>query len=318
MLAKIMLLPSSSKGKTLCSYAEELFLEISASFGHSLNTVREKIGEDSLRLFDAPLTQETVDACKKCSAVFLADADCPGSKELYRALGIPIRVRSFVVPGALGAENVPARNWYMAQAAALDADTVFSAVRQAVHLSNDAELPFSHVSPTGNNRFTWEAHVKETLKKYPALSFTALSGPDAARKIVESPYTLGVLLCPPYAGGILESAATSLFPYPGIQYDFGLLEEKGVYAPRMVTDDNDIPQPFGTAYAIARMLRESLHLHREAACLEAAIHNVLVSGWRSPGMAAPGQATDGSHIIQLICEQLAVAGELINKGSDHP
>ena len=41
--------------------------------------------------------------------------------------------------------------------------------------------------------------------------------------------------------------------------------------------------------------------------------NVLVSGWRTPGMPCPGEAADGNHIIQLICEQLAVAGEFLAK-----
>mgnify|MGYP006389085911 CR=1 FL=1 len=44
-----------------------------------------------------------------------------------------------------------------------------------------------------------------------------------------------------------------------------------------------------------------------------AIENVLVSGWRTPGMPCPGEAADGNHIIQLICEQLAVAGEFLAK-----
>lgn len=314
MQAKIMLLPASSKGKTLCSYAEELFLEISASFGHGLNTLREKIGEDSVRLFDVPLTQETADACKKCNAVFLADADCEGSRELYQALGIPLRVRSFCFPDTLSSPAVPKRHMQLCHALALDQDTVFAAVRQALQLASDQEIPFCHASPTGNHRFAWEANIKENLKRHPALSWTALSAPEAVKRIIEAPWNVGVMLCPPYAGSILESAATSLFPFPGLQYDFGATEEIGVFAPRLSCDAAGMPQPFGVAYAVAHMLRTSLHMNREAACLEAAVNNVLVSGWRTPGMAAPGQPTDGSHIIQLICEQLAVAGEFIYKG----
>lgn len=317
MQAKIMLLPSSSKGKTLCSYAEELFLEISASFGHSLNTVREKIGEDSIRLFDVPLTQETLDACKKCHAVFLADADCEGSRALYQSMGIPLRLRSYVIPQSLANGAISARQMYLCQVTSLEQESLFLAVRQALQFASGQELPFCHVAPTGNSRFQWEAHVKENIKKYPSLSFTALSAADAVRRIIETPYNIGVMLCPPYAGGILESAADSLFPFPGIQYDFCLQEVTGIYAPRLSCDTNAMPEPFGAAYAVAAMLRNSLHMNREAACLEAAIENVLVSGWRTPGMPSPGQATDGSHIIQLICEQLAVAGEFLHKGSGH-
>ncbi len=314
MQAKIMLLPSSSKGKTLCSYAEELFLEISASFGHSLNTIREKIGEDSIRLFDVPLTQETADACKKCNAVFLADSDCPGSRDLYQTLSVPLRIRSFCIPDSLATSSAPKRHMYFCHATALDQDTVFAAVRQALQLAADQDVAFCHVSPTGNHRFAWEANIKENLKRYPTLSWTALSAPDAIRRIIEAPWNVGVMLCPPYAGSILESCATTLFPYPGLQYDWGVNDTLGIFAPRLTCDASGMPEPFAVAYAVARMLRTTLRMNREAACLEAAVNNVLISGWRTPGMASEGQTTDGNHIIQLICEQLAVAGEFLYKG----
>ena len=313
MQAKIMLLPASSKGKTLCSYAEELFLEISASFGHSLSTVREKIGEDSVRLFDVPLTQETANACKNCNAVFLADGDCDGSRALWHAMGLPLRVRSFMIPASLANGPISARQMYICQPTALDQDTLFPAVRQAMQLASQMELPFCHVAPTGNNRFQWEAQVKESVKKYPSLSYTSLSAPEAVRRIIETPYHIGVMMCPPYAGSILETAAMSLFPFPGIQFDFSLQEGTGIYAPRLSCDANAMPEPFGTAWAVAHMLRTSLRMSREAACLEAAIENVLVSGWRTAGMPCPGETADGNHIIQLICEQLAVAGEFLTK-----
>lgn len=314
MQAKIMLLPAGSRGKALCAYAEEIFLEISAAFGHSLNTLREKIGPDSMRLFNAPLTQETLDACKRCQAVFLADSDTEGAKALYQGLNIPLRIRHFSVPESLADRNTPPQTLLLAQVVSLEQDSLFQAVRQAMQLANELEIPFHHTAPTGNNRYPWEADIKETAKKYPSLSVNALSAPEAIRKIIEEPASVGMLLCPPYAGSIFESAASSLFPFPGLQYDTGYQENIGVFAPRLSMDDADLPHPFGTAFAVAQLLRHALHLQKEAACLEAAIHNVLSAGWRTSGMPAAGQVTDGGHIIQLICDQLAIAGEFMHKG----
>lgn len=314
MQAKIMLLPSSNKGKTLCNYAEELFLEISADFGHSLNTCREKIGADSIRLFDVPLTQETLDACKKCQAVFLADSDCQGAKALYQGLEIPLRIRHFSIPESLSIRGLPPRKFLLGQVTSLEQNSLFLAVRQAMKTAHELEIPFCHTAPTGNNRFAWDADIKETAKKYPGMACESLAAPDAIRRIIEAPDTLGFLLCPPYAGSIMESGASSLFPFPGIQYDTGTTETIGVFAPRLSLDETDLPSPFGAAFAVAAMLKHSLHMQREGACLEAAIHNVLAAGWRIPGMPAAGQYTDGSHIIQLICDQLAVAGEFLFKG----
>ncbi len=314
MQAKIMLLPAGSKGKTLCSYAEELFLEVSAAFGHSLNTCREKIGPDSVRLFDVPLTQETLDACKRCQAVFLADSDCEGARALYQGLNIPLRIRHFVIPESLCQRGQLPQTLLLGQVTSLEQNSLFLAVRQAMKLASDLEIPFCHTAPTGNNRFAWEADIKETAKKYPSLSCEGLSAPEAIRRIIETPGQVGFMLCPPYAGGMLESAASSLFPFPGLQYDSGMQEEIGVYAPRLSVDSTDMPQPFAAAFAVADMLKNSLHMQREGACLDAAIQNVLTAGWRTPGMALDGHPTDGSHIIQLICDQLAVAGEFLFKG----
>lgn len=314
MQAKIMLLPSDSKGKTLCSYAEEIFLEISAAFGHSLHTVREKIGADSIRLFDTPLTQETLDSCARCQAVFLADADCDGSRALYQALQIPLRIRNFCIPAPLCERGIQPQAFYMGFATSLGTDIMFQAVRSAITMAHEKEIAFCHIAPTGNHRLQWDADVKETLKKYPELSFASLTGADAVRRILAGPQQIGMMLCPPYAGSILESAATAMHTFPGLQYDWGIAETIGVYAPQLHCDETDMPEPFGTAYAIAAMLRHSLHLQREAACLEAAIENILTAGWRTPGMKASGHTTDGNHIIQLICEQLAVAGEFLYKG----
>lgn len=314
MQAKIMLLPAGSKGKTLCSYAEELLLEISADFGHSLNTCREKIGADSIRLFDVPLTQETLDSCKKCQAVFLADSDCEGSRALYQGLNIPLRIRHFSIPASLCERSRAAQTLLLGQVISLEQNNLFLAVREAMKMANDLAIPFCHTAPTGNNRFQWEADIKETARKYPNLPCESLSAPEAVRRLIETPEKAGFMLCPPYAGSMLESAASCLFPFPGIQYDTAIGEEIGVYAPRLHPDATDIPSPFGTAFAVAELLKHSLHMQREGACLEAAIHNVLAAGWRTPGMPAVGQVTDGSHIIQLICDQLAVAGEFLFKG----
>jgi len=76
----------------------------------------------------------------------------------------------------------------------------------------------------------------------------------------------------------------------------------------------DEPNPIACALAVATLLRFSLGLTREAACVEAAVNNVLSAGWRTPDAARPGDPRVGAQaIVQLICEQISVAGELMGK-----
>ena len=94
-------------------------------------------------------------------------------------------------------------------------------------------------------------------------------------------------------------------------HDMAFDAEIGVYAP-YVLPDGDAPQPFSAALALAKLLRFSLRLNREAACVEAAVNNVLTAHsrvLRESGEAAP----DPEKSLDMICEQIAVAGELMQR-----
>ena len=70
--------------------------------------------------------------------------------------------------------------------------------------------------------------------------------------------------------------------------------------------------PFGLLRAIEHLLREGMHLEREAACIEASMRNVLQAGWRTGDIALPDTPPlQMNGITELICEQIEVAGEWI-------
>ena len=63
-----------------------------------------------------------------------------------------------------------------------------------------------------------------------------------------------------------------------------------------------------------RALRDTLKLDREAACMEAAIRNVLQAGWRTPDVARPdAKPLIADQIADLVCQQIEVAGEWISQ-----
>ena len=318
MRAKIMLLPGSEEGEKLCGCAEQILTDLSAAFDHSFSLMREKIGEKSIADFGDALTEETVEACRKCQAVLLCDAECAGAQDLFDALDLPLRIRSFCVPDALRSRHEAPVSLWVGTVLSLDQQTLRRAMRAAFRFAQEADARVSHVSPTGAAKAEWEAAVRVQEVDFPQASSSALSAPDAVSQLILSPGQLGLLLCPPYAGGILHAAATALCSQPVLIHDILPDEETGVYSahiPRREEEGaEEEPNPLSIALSIAQMLRWSLRLPREAACVEAAVNNVLSAGWRTADMARSGSPRVGTQaIVELICEQIAVAGELMSK-----
>lgn len=314
MHARIMLLPASPLGEKLGRYAEAILTDVSAAFNHSFSLLRGKIGEKSIAAYQEPLTDETIDACQKCQAVFLCDADCDGAQDLYDALDLPLRIRSFCVPDALCGRHESPVNLWCGHMFSVDADTLRRGMQSAFRFADEFGARMTAVSPSGNARAEWDAAIRVQKTMLPGVAYLGLSAADAITSLIQVPGRLGLLLCPPYAGSIFDAAATSLCPLPGMMHDAAFDESMGVYAPCIPADmqPTDEINPFATALSVAALLRFSLKLGREAACVEAAVNNVLSAGWRTADIAMGGAPkASGQAIVKLICEQISIAGELM-------
>lgn len=318
MHAKIMLLPASKLGEKLSQYAEAILTDVSAAFSHSFSLMQGKIGEKSLAAHQEALTDETVEACQKCQAVLLCDGDCEGAQELYDALDLPLRIRSFCVPDALCGRHESPVNLWGGHMFSVDADTLRRGMQSAFRFADEVGARLTSVSPSGASKAEWDAALRVQKAVIPGVACLALPAADAMTSLIEAPGRLGLLLCPPYAGGIFDAAAMALCPLPGLMHDAAFDESIGVYAPCIPAgmQPGDEINPFAVALAVAALLRFSLKLGREAGCVEAAVNNVLSAGWRTADIAAGGAPkASGQAIVELICEQISVAGELMSKGA---
>lgn len=304
MRAAIMMLAERETGQDVCSFAEQLLTEISAAFGHSFSLLQGTLDADGP-------DDATVDGCRSGKAVFLSDAECAGADALYDALNLPLRIRSFTLPTALSG-TTPVR-MCVGTVLSLDRDTLASAMANAFHFAQDQELPLAHIAPTGSSKSDWDQAVQCQQRISPRVASTPLSAPDAIQAMITAPEKMGLLLCPPYAGSILLSAGSSLCPHPAMIHEMVFDDSLAVYAPCLpASAAGHEPQPLGIACAISRMLKCSLGLVREAGCLNAAMENVLAAGWHTRATQAGGISAQG--MVELICEQIAVAGELMRKG----
>ena len=70
---------------------------------------------------------------------------------------------------------------------------------------------------------------------------------------------------------------------------------------------------FSMLYATAEAVRYSIGLEEEAGCLEAAINNVLASGWRTPEFGLSHKTIAQEEALRLIVQQVQLAGELFER-----
>ena len=314
MRAKIMLLPGRKEDETLCTFAEHILIDVSAAFGHSFSLLREKTGELSKAAYGDTLTEETVEACMGCKAVFLCDSGSSG-QDLYDALDLPIRVRSLCVPESVCGRNDRAVTRYEGTVLSLDADTLRQAMRLAFIMTHEEDIRLVHVPPTGDAKAEWEAavRVQEAATHTTALGMTA---PEAVTAMIKAPERMGLLLCPPYAGSILSAAGTALCSYPALIHEFSLGGPVSVYAPYLGKSVSPEMRAFSVAIAVSRLLKYALKLVEEGGCVEAALCNVLANVWGKPGENGASLSAEG--IVELICDQISVAGELMAKGGIRP
>ena len=299
MRAKIMLLSSGKQEETNCGYASRLLMDVSSAFDHTFS------------LMEGNMEEGAFDACQDCQAVFAGSSEDPALQDLLDALGMPLLIRSFCVPESLCARHESPATLYIANVLSLDGETLDPACRDAFQFAQEQDCRLCSVYPTGASRPDWETNIRAQEALFPQVPSVSMSGPEAISGMITNPERMGLVLCPPYAGSMLNAAGTALCSYPAVMHDMAFDADIGVYAPYTLPDE-EMPQPFAAALALAKLLRFSLHLNREAGCVEAAVNNVLTAHsrvLREKGEAAP----DPEETLDLICEQIAVAGELMQR-----
>ncbi len=294
-----MLLSSGKQEEASCACASRLLTDVSSAFGHSFS------------LAEGKMEKEAFAACADFSAVFAGSSENPALQGLLDELGMPLLIRSFCVPESLCARHEAPATLYVATVLSLDEETLQSACRAAFQFAQEQDCRLCSVTPSGASRQDWEANIRAHEGLFPQVPSVSMTGPEAISAMITAPERIGLMLCPPYAGGMLNAAGTALCSYPAVMHDMAFDAEIGVYAPYALPED-DAPQPFSAALALAKLLRFSLRLPREAACVDAAVNNVLTAhsrALREGGEAAP----DPEKSLDMICEQIAVAGELMQR-----
>ena len=309
MRGKIVLLYESERGKALCDIASEVLTGVAVAFGHQFIMPMRRCDRSP------EPGDDVLDLCDGALCVLAGESSLQCLPALARENGSDVRVRELryahlIENRALMGAGKPL-NAVLVQAAESGEECLNAAAAAAYEISARDSLPIIQVPPAGKLAEGW----KRALQKA-----DHVSAPFHAREteltqmvpdFVYRPSRVGVVLCPPYAGGILAEAAAALCGAPGMCYDAYRGGDHGLYAP--LRQESDDVNPFGMLRAVHHMLKNSLNLEREAACVEAGIRNVLQAGWRTPDVArADVKPLTAGQISDLVCQQIEVAGEWIN------
>ena len=310
MHAKIVLLPGSPVGERLCGIAEEVLTDVSVAFGHTFSIVRDKIGEAAMRAYGVPLSENTLRLCGQANAVFIGDADNEAEPFLLRALGIPAKSREFSVGGAENARFMITRA--VSQEKTALRDIFHSAISQA----KEDGIRLSYLLPESEadaQTFLDALEAEQADLKYDKVD--ELSPSEAIQALLLAPSDIGLLVAPAYAGQMCVTLATCLHGAPMLLHDACIGKKVTVVEPCIPehVKANDDLNPLGAIAGVASLLRYSLHLTQEADCVSSAVRNVLEAGWRTPDMTSMGDGVSCYKMLQLISDQINLAGELLQQ-----
>ncbi len=312
MHAKIVLLYEKEAEKALCDTASRIIAEAAVSFGHAFTlpvrrcTAQDMVPDDVLAL------------CRQAQGVIAASADMRCLPDLAAELMSTCRVRELryaklIQNRSLMGGDRPL-NMVIVQALSSENEDLSAAAKHAFAVSAEESLPIMQTPPNGNLAQEWRNAVKAADTLRAPFHAHEISLADVIPTMINQPERFGVLLCPPYAGSILAPAAASLCGAPGMNFDVYPGGECLLCAPLEQGENmlRDQMNPFGMLRAVVCLLRDGMHLEREAACIEAAMQNVLQAGWRTADICPPdAQPLQMSGIAELMCEQIEVAGEWI-------
>ena len=310
MHAKIVLLPGSPVGERLCAIAEEVLTDISVAFGHTFSIVRDKIGEAAERAYGVPLSENTLRLCGQANAVFIGDPNNDAEPFLLRALGIPAKMREFSVGGNESGRFLIARSVYQEKTALRDM------FRAALRQAKEENIRLSYVLPESEtDAQLFQDALEAEQADIQAERVDELSPAEAVQALLLAPADVGLLVTPAYAGEMCLTLATCLHGAPMLLHDACVGKKVSVVEP-FIPDHvkaNDDLNPLGAIAAVASMLRYSLRLSQEADCVASAVRNVLDAGWRTPDMTNMGDGVSCYKMLQLISDQINLAGELLQQ-----
>jgi 3-isopropylmalate dehydrogenase len=155
----------------------------------------------------------------------------------------------------------------------------------------------------------WRDVVTRIGKEFPEVKLAHQYVDSAAMLLVQRPTDFDVVLTENMFGDILSDQAGGVVGSLGLLASASIGGPVGLYEPVHGSAPDiagkGIANPLGAILSVAMLLRHSLHLEREAACVEGAVSAVLSEGARTADLAGKGHAAIstaamGSRVVEAV------------------
>src|ERR1700680_3774905 len=167
------------------------------------------------------------------------------------------------------------------------------------HIAFDLARKRRHTVPSVDKRNVlecsrlWREVVPRTSQNYPDVKLSHMYVDSAAMSLVQRPRDFDVVLTENMFGDILSDQAGGIVGSLGLLASASIGGSVGVYEPVHGSAPDiagkGIANPLGAIFSAAMLLRHSLELEREAACIETAVSDVLNRGFRTADLVRDGQ-----------------------------
>ena len=287
--------------------AEEVLSETAASFGHSLNVTYGFIGAEAVRREGVSVSQNTVDECTQNDGTLLFCRSAEVCEEFLETMDASVLLHVFDTAETLE-DHRKSRNC-LAVVQSLDEECIADAARAIRNFATVSGVSFQCVPPNGSAAGPWKDAFLSASLLSGSNVLSEISAGEAIRGMIRSRENYGLITLPPYAGGILTAAAMELTNAPWLVRSMccGLY---GIYVPRLPEAyKTDIRYLFSPILSVADFFEYSCHLYREASCIRASVCNVLKEYAGDP---VAGGRENSAVLTGLICEQISLAGQLLN------
>src|SRR6202051_2170778 len=141
----------------------------------------------------------------------------------------------------------------------------------------------------------WREVVTRCAKDYPGVQLSHMYVDSAAMSLVQRPKDFDVVLTENMFGDILSDQAGGVVGSLGLLASASIGGPVGVYEPVHGSAPDiagkGVANPLGAILSVALMLRHTFHLPKEAECVEAGVISTLMGGFRTRGLARPGERT---------------------------
>ncbi|HEV2730771.1 MAG TPA: 3-isopropylmalate dehydrogenase [Terriglobales bacterium] len=156
----------------------------------------------------------------------------------------------------------------------------------------------------------WRDVVTHVAQQYPDIKLSHMYVDSAAMALVAHPADFDVLLTENMFGDILSDQAGGIVGSLGMLASASIGGSVGLYEPVHGSAPDiagrGIANPLGAILSVAMLLRHSLKLEREAACIESAVSEVLAAGNRTHDLVKPSQpALSTSQMGEKVAEAVA-------------